>query len=83
MLEKSRLSTIKLKNISKQEVSYCPQILVYILRRNLNFQKKTEQFYLSRMSLWFFVKMKVIALLEQKLGFFTHKNISKKLENVW
>ena len=51
MLEKSRLSTIKMKNISKQEVSYFLQILVYILRRNLNFLKKIEQFYLSRMSL--------------------------------
>ena len=70
MLEKPRLSAVKLKNISKQEVSYLSSCFGLYLKRNQNFQ----QILFPVLLIWDYtlicVKMKVIALLLQKLGFF-------------
>ena len=58
MHENPRLSRVKLKNISKQEVSYLLLHFGYILRKNETFQKKF--FSLTKEYNLIYVKMKVL-----------------------
>ena len=60
MLENPRLSTIKLKNISKQEVSYLPSH--FGLEGIITFKKKKKFVLISDWTL-IRMKMKVIAIL--------------------
>ena len=77
MLEKPCLTTVKLKNISKQEVSYLRSHFGLYLNKELKFSKKIFSF--TDLGLHFdCVKIKVIALSWQKLNFFMRKNLSKK-----
>ena len=70
IFENPRFTTVKLKNISKQEVSYLPSHFGLYLKKELKFSKNFFHSFID-LGLHF-------DLCENELGFFARKSLSKK-----